>query len=56
MSIQDEFNAGAQEYARHLEKQRETDRLEALKLEARKHGNAAAFAQFFEATLAAADD
>jgi hypothetical protein len=52
MSLQDEMNRGAQEYARHLEKQRETDRLAALVAEARHHGNASAFAQAFEEALA----
>ncbi|CAB4951909.1 unannotated protein [freshwater metagenome] len=44
MNLQDDFHAAGQEYARRLEKQQETDRLEALRLEARKHGNASAFA------------
>lgn len=56
MSIQSEFQAGAEEYARRLEERRETERLEALRLEARKQGNASAFAEFFEATLTQSDN
>ncbi|HXH78175.1 hypothetical protein [Nocardioides sp.] len=48
MSIQSEFEAAGQEYARRIEKQQQTDRLEALRLEARKHGNASAFAAALE--------
>lgn len=51
MSIQDEMNAAAQEYARRLEKQQETERLQALRLEARQHGNASAFATAMEAAF-----
>lgn len=52
MSLQDDMNAAAQEYAKRLEKQREDERLAALKLEAQHYGNAAAFAQAFEDALA----
>lgn len=51
MSIQDDFAAAGEEYARRLEKQQETDRLEALRLEARKHGNASTFAAAIEAAF-----
>lgn len=51
MSIQDEFQAAGEEYARRLEKQQTEERLEALRIEARHHGNAAAFAQFVEASF-----
>ena len=44
MSIQDEFAAAGREYARRIDKQAEADRLEALRLEVRKAGNASAFA------------
>ncbi len=44
MSIQDEFKAAGEEYARRLDRQAEADRLDALRLEARKHSNASAFA------------
>lgn len=48
MSIQDDFAAAGQEYARRLEQQQEHDRLEALRLEARQHGNASAFASVMQ--------
>jgi len=44
VSIQDEFAAAGEEYARRLDKQAEDDRLAALRLEARKHSTANAFA------------
>lgn len=56
MSLQDDMNAAAIEYAKHLEKQRETDRLAALTLEARNAGNASAFALAFENALAGHTD
>ncbi|WP_028635879.1 hypothetical protein [Nocardioides sp. URHA0032] len=56
MSFQSDFEAAGEEYARHLEKQREVDRLAALTIEARKAGNASAFALAFEAALAAQHD
>lgn len=56
MSLQDEMNAAAQDYARRLEKQQETDRLEALRLEARKHSNGSAFAQAIEAAFDQLDE
>lgn len=56
MSIQQEMEAAAQEYARRLEQQREADRLEALRLEAREHGNASAFAEAVEAAFAQLDN
>lgn len=51
MSIQDEMQAAGEEYARRLEKQRETERLEALRLEARQHTNASAFGQAIQAAF-----
>ncbi len=44
MSIKSDFEEAGREYARRLDRQAETDRLEALRLEARKHSNASAFA------------
>jgi len=55
MTFQDEMNAGAIEYAKHLEKQRETERLDALRLEVQKHSNGSAFAQALEAAFAQHD-
>lgn len=51
MSIQDELQAAAEEYARRLEKQREEDRLAALTLEAQHHANGALFAAAIEAAF-----
>ena len=51
MTIQDDFEAGAREYARHLEERAARERREALTLEARDQTAAAAFAQFFEDRL-----
>jgi hypothetical protein len=52
MTIQDDFEAGAREYARHLEARDARERREALALEARDQSSAAAFAKFIEDSLA----
>lgn len=51
MSLQSDMTAAADEYARRLEKEAERDRLETLTLEARRAGNASAFALAFEEAL-----
>lgn len=51
MTIQDDFEAGAREYAKHLEERAANERREALALEARDHSAATAFAQFIEDRL-----
>lgn len=51
MSLQDEMQQAAEEYARRLDQDCEAQRLAALRLEAQKHSNADAFAEFFEAAL-----
>lgn len=51
MTLQDDFEAGAREYARHLEERAARERRDALSLEARDQANGAAFADFFEARL-----
>lgn len=51
MTLQDEFEAGAREFARHLEERAARERRVALSLEARDRANGAAFAEFFEARL-----
>lgn len=56
MTLQDDFTAAGQEYARRLEKQRETDRLATLVHEARREGNASAFALALEEAFAKSTD
>ena len=51
MTIQDDFRAGAIEYARRLEEQKANDRRAELALEARDLTTGAAFAEFFESRL-----
>lgn len=51
MSIQEEMQAAGQEYACHLEKQAQAERRAALTLEARRHSNAALFAEAVGAAL-----
>lgn len=48
MSLQSDMQAAGAEYARRLEQTKQDERLEALRLEARKHSNGSAFAAAIE--------
>jgi hypothetical protein len=56
MTLRSDFQAAGEEYAHRLDERAEAERLAALQLEARRTGNAAAFAEAVAATFAELDE